>query len=115
MSILFLKDLVVSAKHGVHPHEKQNPQRFNISVELTIDTSKSAQTDNISDTLNWSELRQNVIHTVEDNCFNLIEKLASEIAKNILKNEAVQQVSVSVDKLDAFQSGVPGIKLTLSR
>jgi FolB domain-containing protein len=58
MSVIYLKDLVVEAKHGVHPHEKTTPQRFNISAKLHVDTIKAEVSDDLADTVNWSHIRK---------------------------------------------------------
>jgi dihydroneopterin aldolase len=115
MSSIYIKDLIIEAKHGVHQHEKQLPQRFSVSVELTIDIKKASMSDELNDTLNWSQLRQIIITTVQNNTFNLIERLAKEVADQILLNKQVQSVLISIDKLDAFPSGNPGIRLTVDQ
>ncbi len=38
---VFIKDLVIAGKHGVHEHEKESPQRFNVSVELKLAATKA--------------------------------------------------------------------------
>jgi len=111
MLVLYIKDLVVEGKHGFHPHEKQTAQRFKISVELTISNSKAGQSDDLADTINWSELRDNIVATVQNNSFNLVERLAQAIADQILADTRVEKLIVSIDKLDAFASGIPGIRL----
>jgi len=114
MSVIYIKDLIVEAKHGVHQREKTHAQRFSVSAELTIDTLKAAASDNLDDTINWSGLRTTIIDTVHNNSFNLIERLAQEIAQQILRDKRIQKLVLTIDKLDAFQSGVPGIKLEVS-
>jgi dihydroneopterin aldolase len=110
MITIYIKDLVVKAKHGVHAQEKEQTQRFKINVELTFETS-AAQTDNIDDTLNWSEIRDQIVSVTKNNSFNLVEKLAKAITEELLANTRIQKVIVEVDKLDAFPSGVPGVRL----
>jgi len=113
MLIIYIKDLVVEAKHGVHAHEKVATQRFNINVELTIDSEKASLTDDLNDTIDWSLLRKNIIDTTVNNSFNLVEKLAREIADKILQNKEIKKVKVSVDKLDAFETGTPGVTIDI--
>ena len=113
MAVIYIKDLVVEAKHGLHPHEKTQSQRFRISVELTV-TDTATDSDKIEDTLNWSTLRDQLIDTVQKNSFNLIERLAKAVGDKLLSNKGVQNVSVSIDKLDAFDNGVPGIRLEIA-
>jgi dihydroneopterin aldolase len=115
MPVMYIKDLVVEAKHGVHPHEKETAQRFKISVELTLSTAKAGQSDDLQDTINWSELRNMIVTTVQNNSFNLIERLAQEITDQVMADKRVEKLGLSIDKLDAFPSGIPGIKLETSR
>jgi FolB domain-containing protein len=112
MAVIYIKDLVVEATHGLHPHEKTTPQRFRISAELTVDLAKAGVTDDIDDTLNWSEVRGTIVKTVQNTSFNLVERLAQEIINNLLVDKRIRKVTVSVDKLDAFESGVPGVRLS---
>jgi len=111
MPILYIKDLIVEGKHGVHPHEQTTPQRFRINVELTIDTSKAARSDGLADTVNWSELRDIITDTVQNQSFGLVERLAQTLADQILADKRIEKLVLSVDKLDAFASGVPGIRI----
>ncbi|HEY5152606.1 MAG TPA: dihydroneopterin aldolase [Candidatus Saccharimonadales bacterium] len=111
MPIIYIKDLVAEGKHGVNPSEKQTAQRFRISLELTVDNAAAGQSDDLDDTLDWSGLRHMVIDTVQNNSFNLVERLAQVIADRILADKRVQKLVLSIDKPDAFANGVPGIRL----
>lgn len=108
---LFIKDLVVAGKHGVHDHEKESPQRFGITVELSIAGSKAPISDNLADTTDWSRLRNEIIAIVEGKTYNLIERLAMEIAAKTLEDKRVTKAIVIIDKIDAFESGIPGVRL----
>jgi dihydroneopterin aldolase len=117
MAVIYIKDLVVSGKHGVHPHEKEHAQRFSVGVELTVSTAAMAQaaaSDDLADTIDYSVVRGVIIDVVQNNSFNLIERLAHEIADRILTDPRVQNLVVSIDKLDAFKTGVPGIRVEIS-
>jgi len=115
MSVIYIKDLVVEAKHGVHQPEKTNAQRFKISVELTFDLSKAAASDELADTLNWSRLRDSIVEVAQNNSFNLVERLAQAVAERLMRDGRIQAVIVTIDKLDAFEIGVPGVRLMVKR
>jgi FolB domain-containing protein len=115
MAVLYIKDLVVEAKHGVNPEEKTTLQQFKINVKMTVDTDKAGRSDDLSDTVNWSDIRKSIIHTVKSNTFNLMERLAKEIADQILNEKRITRVVVEIEKLDAFQTGVPGIIVVVGR
>jgi dihydroneopterin aldolase len=114
MSVIYIKDLVVEAKHGVHQHEKDKPQRFVINLELTLDMTQAVASDDLADTLNYSELRQIIIDTTQNNSFNLIERLAQAIADAILTDHRIQKLSLTIDKPDVFKTGRPGIRLEIT-
>jgi dihydroneopterin aldolase len=111
MLVIYIKDLVVEAKHGVHQHEKQHSQRFIFNIELTLDSDRAGISDNLDDTLDYSELRQTIIDTARNNSFNLMERLAREVADQILRDKRVRKVVVSIDKPDVYANGTPGVKL----
>ncbi len=112
---VYIKDLVVAGKHGVHEHEKESPQRFSIGVELALSETKATVSDNLKDTVDWSRLRADIIKIVEDNTYNLMERLAMEIAAKMLEDKRVAKTVVTIDKIDAFESGVPGVRLEVSQ
>jgi dihydroneopterin aldolase len=112
---LYIKDLVVAGKHGVHDHEKESPQRFKITVELSVGASKAAVSDNLADTLDWSQLKSSIVHIVENHSYDLMERLAMEIAAEMLKDTRVTKAVVTIDKIDAFESGVPGVRLEVDQ
>jgi FolB domain-containing protein len=115
MAVIYIKDLVVEGKHGVHQREKDHPQRFSITTELTIDTAKAGVSDDLNDTLNWSALRDVITDTVQNNSFNLVERLAREVGDRlILSDVRIQKLIVSIDKLDAFETGMPGVRLEVN-
>lgn len=114
MLVIHIKDLAVEARHGVHPKEKQHPQRFIFNVKLTLDNDAAAVSDDLTDTLNYSELRQKIIDTALNNSFNLIERLAREVADQILRDKRVRKVVVSVDKPDVYDNGTPSVKLEVT-
>lgn len=112
---LFIKDLIVAGKHGVHDHEKETPQRFGITVELSIAGSKAIVSDDLADTPDWSQLKRAIIAIVEGKTYDLMERLAMEIAAKTLEDKRVAKVVVTIDKIDAFESGVPGVRLEVSQ
>jgi dihydroneopterin aldolase/2-amino-4-hydroxy-6-hydroxymethyldihydropteridine diphosphokinase len=111
VSTLYIKDLIIEARHGVHDYEKRTPQRFQVSVELTLDLTGAAHSDNLDDSLDWSLLRDEITGIVRDNSFNLMERLAQVIAEAMLEHQGVKEAIVTIDKLNAFPSGVPGVRL----
>jgi len=114
VSVIRIKDLVVESKHGVHQKEKQHPQRFIFNVELTLDSAQAGISDDLADTLDYSGLRQTIIDTARNNSFDLIERLAREVADQILLDKRVRKAVISIDKPDVYENGTPGITLEVT-
>lgn len=112
---VYIKDLVIAGKHGVHDHEKESPQRFKVSVELSMIGAKATISDNLQDTADWSRLKNEIIKIVEGKSYNLIERLAMEVAAKMLGDKHVAKAVVTIDKIDAFESGVPGVRLEVGQ
>ncbi|MEA4949451.1 MAG: dihydroneopterin aldolase, partial [Petrimonas sp.] len=49
-----LKNMQFYAYHGVLPQEKIAGNNFVVNVEFTADVSKSFETDNVADTINYA-------------------------------------------------------------
>lgn len=97
-----ITNLVVYAAHGVHDFEKRNKQKFVFDAEYELFSSAAATTDNLNDTVNYSAVCDLIASVAEGNSFNLIEKLAREVALSILEKFAkIKCVYVTVHKPEA--------------
>lgn len=99
MDKIYIKDLEVYAYHGVNPQEKDMGQKFLISVELNLDLSEAARTDNLSATVNYAKLCSEIEKVFKSKKYNLIETAAEKIANFILMNyPEVDKVKVLIKK-----------------
>ncbi|APM38346.1 2-amino-4-hydroxy-6-hydroxymethyldihydropteridine diphosphokinase [Clostridium kluyveri] len=99
MDIIYIKDLEVYAYHGVNQAEKDLGQRFLISLKMFLDLSEAAYKDDLSKTVNYSELCFEIEKEFKRKRYNLIEKSAQSLAYFILKKyEIVKGVEVKVKK-----------------
>ena len=104
---IVINDLEIMAFHGVNPEEKTNKQPFSVSLEIEPTNKKGEKTDNILDTVSYSAVAKLVKKTVEDNSFNLLERLANEILIQICTNFEVEAVSILIKKLDPPMKAKP--------
>ena len=93
-----------SGKHGIYNHEKQNDQEFLVDIHINISDFSE---DDINKTLNYEEIVNLVLNTVNTKSFDLIETLAKNISEQIVfkyeKSEAViQEIKVTVHKPDTI-------------
>lgn len=94
------------ARHGVNDWEKVEPQRFEVDVELALDTQPAGLDDDLTRTIDYRGVYDLTRHVVESTTFNLIEALAEAIAHEVLlANQGVDEVVVRVRKPDVELGG----------
>jgi dihydroneopterin aldolase len=101
---LALRGMRFDARHGVLPHEKVEPQPFEVDVILHADLARAAETDALEDTVDYSAISQLVGTIVTGPSFDLIEGLAGAIASAVLaatEPALVGAVEVRVRKPEA--------------
>ncbi len=95
---IHLRGMTFFAYHGVNPSEKDQGQRFVVDVEMVRDLRRPGQTDDLGDTVNYSDVFRSVKKIVEGKRRNLIESVAEEVARSILEQYEVESVRVVLRK-----------------
>ena len=94
-----IKVIGISAKgfHGVFASEQRRGQRFVVDIELTLPLKNL--NDDLSKTVNYAEVAQIAHDQITGKPVQLIETLADNIAKLVLKEfKKVKEVTVIVHK-----------------
>lgn len=115
---IFLKDLSFLGIIGVYPHERENKQSILVDLELEIDSFEEAiQFDNISNSLDYSEVYRIVEATIESSSFNLLETLANKIILNCFQlDKKVINIKIKITKPNAIAATKNlGIEINLNR
>ena len=73
-----------SARHGLLPHEKEEPQPFEVDVVVHADLDVAARRDDLSATVDYAGIHDLVRAIVEGPPRDLIEALAGAIATAVL-------------------------------
>lgn len=98
---IVLTGLVVRGFHGVYPEEAEDGQDFVIDLELDVDLATAARSDEVTDTVDYAKLTEQVAACVSQERWNLIERVAGRICELVLEHPLVLAVSVTVHKPDA--------------
>lgn len=101
MDRVTLRGLRVRGHHGVFEHERQQGQTFVVDLALSLDTAPAAAADDLSRTVHYGVLAEQVAAVVAGEPVDLIETLAQRIADTCLGHEVVQEVEVTVHKPEA--------------
>jgi dihydroneopterin aldolase len=94
------------ARHGVSEDERQVGGRYVVDIELGHDLSRAAASDNLADTVSYSDVYRTVREIVEGKSFRLIEALAETIAQTLLARYSAETVMVRVKKQPPPTNGI---------
>jgi len=91
----------VWAHHGVFDHERRDGQPFLIDVEWWCDTTRAAQTDTLSSTIDYGEVSALVVSLVQSSPVDLIETLATRLRQSLLARFPMDYVRITIHKPQA--------------
>ncbi|MBZ0300004.1 MAG: dihydroneopterin aldolase [Anaerolineae bacterium] len=103
MDIIEIDDLRLRCLIGFSPHERKDKQDVVISLHIGTDMRKAGETDDPEDAFNYRTVTKAIIQHVEASEYNLVEKLASEIARICVVDYGAPYVQVRVHKPGALR------------
>ncbi|WP_055693782.1 dihydroneopterin aldolase [Streptomyces prasinopilosus] len=101
MDRVALHGLKARGHHGVFPKEREEGQTFIVDLVLGLDIRPAAAHDDLTKTVHYGIVAEEVVAIVRGEPVNLIETLAERIAQVCLKHDVVREVEVRVHKPDA--------------
>ena len=111
---LLVRDLVLRARIGVHPHEHQAPQRVRLNLDLEVAESGPPLADDLARVVDYEALIERVRRLVASRHVKLVETLAEQIAALCLDDLRVRSARVRVEKLDAIR-GAAAVGVEIER
>jgi 7,8-dihydroneopterin aldolase/epimerase/oxygenase len=110
---MFLRDMVLTASIGVHPHEHAARQRVRINVDLAVEddgarpfSRQSVGRDEVARVVDYEKLADSVRRIIAAGHVRLAETLAERIAEACLADRRVHLARIRVEKLDIFADAV---------
>ena len=116
MDKVIIKNLLARGVIGVRDWERKRAQDILINITLFTDTRRAAETDDINDCADYSEVTKKVQAHAESAARLTVEALANDLAGICLAQNNVQRVIVRVEKPTAvrFAESV-GVEIERSR
>lgn len=96
-----LHGLSARGRHGVLDAEQQLGQTFVVDVVLHLDTRAASAADDLTLTVHYGELAEQVVAVVRGEPVRLVETLAQRVADVALAHDRVVAVDVTVHKPQA--------------
>jgi dihydroneopterin aldolase len=98
---IVLTGLRVRGHHGVLPQERRDGQDFVVDVVLHLDLRDAAAADDVTRTVHYGELAEQLAAVVAGEPVDLLETLAARLAEVCLQHTRVDRVEVTVHKPQA--------------
>ena len=114
---IIIKGLEVLASIGVHPHEHESTQVIIIDIDLDMGAMPTPEDDILAETLDYALVAEKAAEFAQEAHVQLVETLASRIAKWALAEDArVQTCTVRIAKPHALiNAETAGVEFTLNR
>lgn len=113
---VFIEDLRIETVIGIFDWEREIKQAVSLDLEMNFDIRRAAETDAISDTLDYKAVAKRLIQFVENSEFQLVESLAERCAEIVLKEFPVEKLKLKLSKPGAVRgSSAVGVIIKRSR
>ena len=107
MDKITLSKMEFEGHTGCFDFEKKDGQMFIVSLDLFVDRIRGCYTDDLADTVDYSNIYEVTKETVTGDDGNLIERLAQKIADAVLEaDKRILKVRVNVSKPEAPVKGI---------
>ncbi len=111
-----VRGLRVLGTHGVLTEERERSQPFEVDLDIEADLGAAAKSDQLSDTVDYSDVVAMVTRLVATERFSLLEHLADSIAGALLADGQVSAVTVTVRKLrPSLAADLSSVGVTVTR
>jgi FolB domain-containing protein len=111
---IHIEQLEVFACIGVPDTERAAPQRLIANITLSPGCDLRDLNDDVSRTVNYSTLCAETKKFVAENSCKLLETLAYELARHLLKNFAVRQITIELRKFALRDTQYVSVTVTRS-
>ena len=102
MDTVYVHGLAVDTVIGIFDWAREIRQKVVLDVEMAVDISPSAATEDIDRTVSYKDVSDRLTQFIEQSEFLLVETMAEEIAGLILAEFAVPFVRIKLGKPDAI-------------
>lgn len=114
MDQIFVKGLKINTIVGILEHERKFPQPLVLDLTLEHDLKPCATSGDLSLSINYAQLCEDVSNFVSEHPAFLLETLAEDVCKFILDKFKPQSVTISISKPHAVLN-VDGIGVKITR
>lgn len=101
--VVFLQGLEVECLIGFIDWERQVHQKLVFDLELPVNCTRAAASDDVADTVDYKKVAKRVLAWVGDSQFHLIETLAHRLALLLIEEFDLDWIRITVNKPGAIR------------
>ncbi|MBN7820330.1 dihydroneopterin aldolase [Bowmanella yangjiangensis] len=100
MDKIYIEGLRLESLIGVYDWERTAPRPLLVDLCMHCDLSRAAQTDNVTDTIDYALVAESLERVAEKSSFELLEALASAMLDALFAEFDVQEATLKLSKPD---------------
>jgi dihydroneopterin aldolase len=113
---IHITNLRVNCIIGVNPHERVEEQPLIFNLSFPADFQGAASDDDLSWTVNYSEVAQEVRNFTREGRFHLLETLARQLATHLCERFTLPELKIHIRKPAVIaDSDGPAVSLSVHR
>ena len=113
---IFLEGLTAKCLIGIFDWERKTKQKVVIDLEFPAPVAKAAKRDRIEDAVDYKRIAKRTLNFVAQSRFHLIETLAEKLARLLLTEFKLSQITLRLLKPGAIRgSKNVGVEITRRR
>jgi D-erythro-7,8-dihydroneopterin triphosphate epimerase len=101
--VICIKNLRVSGILGVYPEERNKERDIVINARVEYNAQAAILSDALDDALNYKEIRDRIQKVVAETKFNLLEKLADQLVRELTVDSRILKLELEIDKPGALR------------
>ena len=95
---IFLNKLRVNTKIGYFKWERAIEQELIIDIDIELVGNQTFQTDDISKTIDYAQIRESVLSIANNHKFHLLEPFGEAIINSLKENFSFQKIKLKIAK-----------------
>jgi dihydroneopterin aldolase len=108
---IIINNLKLSCRVGVPDEERKKPQTIEVDLHLGKDLRPAGASDDVGKTVDYAAVAAAIAKHVQDKEYKLLERLADDLATDILNRFDVDTVQIQVRKRPLKEADWTGVEI----
>lgn len=116
LDIIFVRDIRLETLIGAYEFERRQPRTLQVNIEIGRRALRACKTDQLADTIDYSDVVGAVREVFASHAFHLLEPLAELLADRLLTRFDANWISIEISKTGVVPNARDvGVRLERSR